>query len=508
MSTASQSLEHTTIVKLDRIRPSKFNPRKTFDKEGMKDLIASIKEKGILVPLLLRPSKDGLEIVAGERRYRAAQELHLSEVPVIVREMTDEEAREIQIVENLQRSDLHPLEEAEGYRNLLANKEQALTAPEIATKVGKPVSYIMRRMQLLHLSEPIRKMFLANEISTQHAFIAARLTPLQQKEIMPWLKRGDSAVSLRDEIARHFFLILKDAPFDTTDEKLVAKAGSCVNCPKRTGFNKALFEDVQSQDTCTDPNCFDEKVRAFIKVQIGSHKNAVLLTIGDSDNYLRKEAKGAVDWVKAGDKNCPDTKEGVVIERLTHYMRDTQNAKLGAVLKVCTNPKCKTHRSYVSDSGSGYTRSKAEKDSIKKRKVELRRRGLIFKELASDYFSITYKEYRAILDHQIRELSHDDAKAVCDAMEWQPAEAKYGGKDYQGTVAKKLAKLTQDGIYQWSYLLMLAEKELWFYSGSISKVNLLEAKARQANISLATIARLSKAKKAKPKKGADKKKAA
>ena len=487
-------------VPIGSLQESKNNPRRFFDKKAMTELVASIREQGIVTPLLARPVQNGvgpvykhLEIVSGHRRYLAAKDAGLVEVPVLVREMTDQQAVELMVLENDQRENIHPLEQCTGYQQL--QKEGNLSLEQLATRLGKSTAYVQRRLKYADLIEPIRKLFLENKIGVGHADQAARLQPEQQKQIVPWLKRGDSARNLADEIARHFFLVLKQAPFDTTDAKLVAKAGSCVTCPKRTGFNKALFEDVRSADTCTDPACFEEKTRAFIKIQVGTHKDAVLLSI--ASQYESPRAKHLTTWVKAGDKNCPDTKQGVVVEQISHYANHNQEAKLGQILKICTNQKCKTHQSYASD--SGYKRSDASKQADRKRKIELRRRALVFKELASDTFPMATKDYRVILGHAIEGLSHDHAKSLADAMEWQPAAAKYGGKDYHGTVKKNLAKLTADAVYQWLYLLMLAESDLWFHSGSTNKAQLLDAKAKQAGVPLAQLAKQASEKKSKPK---------
>jgi hypothetical protein len=136
---------------------------------------------------------------------------------------------------------------------------------------------------------------------------------------------------------------------------------------------------------------------------------------------------------------------------------------------------------------------------INARKVELRRRAMIFKELAAKPF---IPNFRDILDWQIQTLSHDTAKAFCDAMGLEPKAAKHGGKDYQDTVATNLKKVND--VDRWIYILMLAEKDLWFYSGSpISKNTLLETKAKAAGVPVAEINKQAKAKpqpKAKAKK--------
>jgi ParB family chromosome partitioning protein len=483
-------------IAITQLQESKTNPRQFFDRKSMAELAASIKESGIEYPLLVRVKNGHHEIVDGARRFRAAQEAKLTTVPVIIRELTDQEALEVQVIVNDQRSDVHPLEQCAGYQRL--QKEGSFTLEQLAQRLGKSVNYVAKRLQYASLIEPIRKIFFENKITAAHATLCARLTPEQQKEIMKWkwLGRGETAESLRGDIARQFFLILKEAPFDTQDEKLVPKAGSCVNCPKRTGFNKALFEDVTNADTCTDPSCFENKLRAFIKIQVGTHKDAVLLTVADEHGSNRSQAKHLTAWAPAGNQNCPDTKEGIIVENVAYRTP----YKMGQALKICVNLKCKTHHPAQPRSDYDFQTGKSRK-AEKARKIELRRRGMVFKELASDPFTIDNKnDYRAILDWAVQQLSSDEARSICQAMQWEVAAAKYGGKDYAGTIQKKLAKLDTSSIHQWLYLVMLAGKDLWFYSGSQSKATLLEAKAKEASVPLAEIAKLAKETKADAKK--------
>ncbi|MBC7906859.1 MAG: ParB/RepB/Spo0J family partition protein [Rhodospirillaceae bacterium] len=150
-----------------QLKPGKFQPRRQFDEEAIADLVESIREKGVLQPLLVRPIEGGFEIIAGERRWRAAQRAQLHEVPVIVREFTDKEALEVALVENLQRQDLSPLEEADGYRRLV--DEFSHTQEELAKAVGKSRSHVANMMRLLALPDPIKDMVEAKQISAGHA---------------------------------------------------------------------------------------------------------------------------------------------------------------------------------------------------------------------------------------------------------------------------------------------------------------------------------------------------
>lgn len=150
-----------------QLKPGKFQPRRQFEEEAIADLVESVREKGILQPILVRPIDGGFEIIAGERRWRAAQRAQLHEVPVIIREFTDKEALEVALVENLQRQDLSPLEEAEGYRRLV--DEFSHTQEELAKAVGKSRSHVANMMRLLALPDPIKAMVEGKQISAGHA---------------------------------------------------------------------------------------------------------------------------------------------------------------------------------------------------------------------------------------------------------------------------------------------------------------------------------------------------
>jgi ParB family chromosome partitioning protein len=178
------------MVLVGVIAPSATNPRKVLDKTALEELTASVRKQGILQSLTLRPwpkhrpRPDGpapeFEIVIGERRWRAALDAGLANVPALVRDMTDAEAAEAQVVENLQRADLHPLEEAEGYRQLLASKSPAYDVARIAERVGRSVAYIYDRLHLLDLVKETRALFREGRIMAGHAVLLARLKPEDQ----------------------------------------------------------------------------------------------------------------------------------------------------------------------------------------------------------------------------------------------------------------------------------------------------------------------------------------
>jgi len=160
----------TKRLPVDFIVPHRANPRRDFDPDLLDELAASIKEKGVMQPLLVRPTGDNpdqFELIAGERRWRAAQQAGLHEVPVIVRDVDDREALELAIIENVQRADLSPLEEALGYDQLL--EQFSYTQNDLAQVIGKSRSHVANTLRLLKLPEPVRDMLARGELTAGHA---------------------------------------------------------------------------------------------------------------------------------------------------------------------------------------------------------------------------------------------------------------------------------------------------------------------------------------------------
>jgi ParB/RepB/Spo0J family partition protein len=261
------------VVPVGSICRSSTNPRKTFDKAAMAELVESVKQHGVLQPVLLRyMGKPGdhpgqYELVAGERRWRAAKDAGLEQIPALVRELGDAEVLEIQVIENLQRADLHPLEEAEGYEQLM--KLHGYGAEDLAAKVGKSKAYVYARLKLCALVPEARKAFLADKLNPSTALLVARIpVPELQKRAVQEITedRFDGPMAVR-EAARYiqdeYMLRLDEAPWPMADGQLCGAAGPCTSCPKRTGNQRELFDDVKSADVCTDPTCFAKKRTAW-----------------------------------------------------------------------------------------------------------------------------------------------------------------------------------------------------------------------------------------------------
>ena len=166
-SSAEEEKDGTLMVKLSKVEPNREQPRKNFDEDSLQELAESLKQFGMLQPILVQNRGDYYEIIAGERRWRAAKIAGLKEVPVIVRKLTDQEIVEISLIENIQREDLNPIEEAQAYKRLLT--EFHLKQDEVAERVSKSRTAVTNSMRLLKLCDEVQKMVVDDMISTGHA---------------------------------------------------------------------------------------------------------------------------------------------------------------------------------------------------------------------------------------------------------------------------------------------------------------------------------------------------
>ena len=180
---AEPKQQEVRSVLIESIQANRFQPRKTFHDESLEELAASIREFGVLQPLLVRPLEEGFELVAGERRLRASKLAGLAEVPVISREIGDKEVAEMAMIENLQREDLHFLEEAEGFQQLIV--QFGFTQEELAKRVGKSQSTLANKLRLLKLEPQVRQRLQEERLSERHARALLKLeSPEEQKEVL------------------------------------------------------------------------------------------------------------------------------------------------------------------------------------------------------------------------------------------------------------------------------------------------------------------------------------
>lgn len=184
-----------TLVKITMVEPNRDQPRKTFDEESLNELAESIKQFGLLQPILVQDRKDYYEIIAGERRWRAAKIAGLKEVPVIIKNLTEQEIVEISLIENIQRENLNPIEEALAYKKLL--NEFHLKQEEVAERVSKSRTAVTNSMRLLKLAEEVQKMVVKEEITTGHARALLGIED-EEQQISTAKKIVDEKLSVRD----------------------------------------------------------------------------------------------------------------------------------------------------------------------------------------------------------------------------------------------------------------------------------------------------------------------
>jgi ParB/RepB/Spo0J family partition protein len=310
----TETIEHIFI---EKITPNPDNRRVGgFDPVKLQQLADSIKEVGVQQPIIVRQqlANGGFQLVAGERRWRAAKLAGLTEIPAIVRELDDLQVLKISTIENLQREDVHPLDEADGYARLL--DLAGYEVEQIAQELGKSASYVYQRLKLRELIPAARELFVAEKITAGHAILIARLPADVQEDVLEnqlfeGYAENREAVSVRDlgqYIQRDVLMDLSKVSWKLDDANLVEEAGPCTLCPKRTGQTPALFADVCNggkKDYCLDRQCFEAKAKAALaqrELQLSdeplirvSERWGVPNTVNTYDiTPCKKGAKGAV----------------------------------------------------------------------------------------------------------------------------------------------------------------------------------------------------------------------
>lgn len=264
-----------------------FRPKSELTEDALKDLADSIRQFGVIQPIVVRPSHQNefYILICGERRYRASQLAGLKTIPAMIRDVSEEVALVMQITENMQREDVHPLNEAKGFKVILEN-DKNLTTAELALRFGKSETYILQRLKLNELVREAQKAFSEERMLLGHAMILARLTPADQREALEQIVSHNgnygTVAELQEYVDRQIMASLSKAPFDLKDEILYKKAGSCMACPKRSGASPMLFADIKEKDVCFDKGCFFTKCERFLvnrtRQAIDTEPNLLFLT--------------------------------------------------------------------------------------------------------------------------------------------------------------------------------------------------------------------------------------
>ena len=246
------------LVKISSVEPNLNQPRRHFDEDALLELSESIKQYGVLQPLLVSDKKDYFEIIAGERRWRAAKMAGLKEVPVVVKEFTDQEIVEISLIENIQREDLNPVEEAMAYKRLI--DEFHLKQDEIAERVGKSRTAVTNAMRLLKLSEKVQQMLIDEMITAGHARAILSIADKEKQESIA-MKVFDEKLSVRETEAlvkrmleppktakKSKFSSAEDAIYESLEEKMKSIMGTRVQIHRKKNDKGKIEIEYYSKD--------------------------------------------------------------------------------------------------------------------------------------------------------------------------------------------------------------------------------------------------------------------
>lgn len=446
-------------IPLSKISESKTNPRRQFDETKLAELADNIRQYGVLQAILVRPTgtAGSFEVVAGTRRYRASKLAGRDTIPATVRELTDTQCLELQLIENLQRSDVHELDEAQGYAALTQLQPENYTVETMATKVGRSEAYVYARLRLLHLIPEARQAFYEAKLTVAHAFEMARLQPNDQqralRECFPQHRsaaailkdRKAEAVTvreLRQWIEREIHLDLTNAPFDPQDEALLPSAGACARCPKRTGNNPLLFPEVRRKSICTDRECYRAKVEAFVQIRVKplEEKGEKPLRVSQAPSWCANgHAKDVLvegQFLRTKSKSeCPNTRPAVLV--------DGKGA--GTVFHVCRDEKCPVHSHVTRYEPTPQERAQRAKERLAER-IEKQSRFRILDAVRKKLpDALPRADVEMIAVDYFRRLGHDNHRRLCRVYGWQEKKSKtsWGGKtvDYE-----KIAKAAVESM--------------------------------------------------------------
>lgn len=324
------------LAPLTAIIESPMNPRRHYDPTALKELTDSVRTHGVLTPLLVRPHGEVFEIAAGHRRYRAAKEAALEEIPVLVRPMTDVEFLEIITMENLQHEDLHPLDEAEGYQQLLVHA--GYDVRRIAERIGLSTKYVYDRVRLLSLTTGAKQLFLTGKITAGHAILLARLSPQDQTRAIDPTHRAcfqhETAELFTPEelhgVPEPSRKQRKSDPYDGLKAVSVRELETWINdhvrfVPEATDLPMLFPETHQALHTAA------EQEETVVKI---THEHYVQPEARDE----KERTYGPRSWRRADgqhrSKLCASSVIGVIVA----------GPARGEAFKVCTDKKgCKTH---------------------------------------------------------------------------------------------------------------------------------------------------------------------
>lgn len=490
MQTKRTEHGHFRLIPLQALATSPTNPRQSFDPERLAQLAASIKERGVLQPILVRPNPrqndkgKQFEIIAGERRFRASKLAKRAEIPARIVQMSDEEVLHVQIIENLQREDVHPLDEAAGFAHLKNSTGYAIA--EIAQKVAKDARYVARRLALINLTPEAQADFRGDRLTLAHALELCRLTPEIQTEALAacfesrqiydpeqqtWRRQLDRERParhvryLQEWIEQNVHLNLAKAAFKTDDARLRDDGLTCLACPHRSGSDTGLFHDIKNGQTCLQPLCYQAKLQTFMQIK----RTEIEAKTGQPPAYIsmRYGASGEGENVVGLHDYQVIEKRGVRCEYAEQAIyRDGE--QVGRVKWICREPSCKDHLHRVPHAysqpvnGNGNAASRSSGDSVEKRqarkqelfniKIDETVRKRVFAEALKTYrWPLERAHLNEIVCEFFRRIPSDDQKTITEVFGFDTEQADKFRYDSE-TLLAELAQLTDTQLAQ---LMML-----------------------------------------------------
>jgi ParB family transcriptional regulator, chromosome partitioning protein len=473
--TISPTVSAVQDIPLNRIQESKTNPRRTFDEAKLAELASNIRQHGVLQPILVRPLPGGesglFELVAGARRYRASRIAGRETIPASVRELTDTECLELQLIENLQRADVHELDEARGYAALMQLQPDTYTVETLAEKIGRSEKYVYARLRLTHLVDEVQQAFYTGKLTVAHAFEIARLQPGDQRralaECFPHHRTAAAIAKdqkaeavtvreLRKWIEREIHLDITNAPFDPQDELLLPSAGSCAACPKRTGNNPLLFPEIRQKSVCTDRACYQAKVGALVQIRTRplEASGEKPLRVSQAPSWQVKKQPDVLyegQYRKVEKKaECPQTKTAVVID----------GPKAGTVLHVCRDEKCPVHARVTHYQATPQERAARAKELLAERiekQTRIRMLNAVRKKLPA---TLSRPDLEMVALDYFERLGHDNHRRLCRVYGWEEKKTKtsWGAQavDYEGIAGKAVQGMSQPQLQQFLVVCSLA----------------------------------------------------
>lgn len=469
-------------IPINALVMSPSNPRGEPEKEELQELADDIAFRGVQQAITVRPVRKQLRVVFGKRRFLASILAKKSTVPAVIRKMTDEEEYELQLVENLQRKDLHPLDDAAAiqrlYKQKLAQTDSHVQAIELVSKrLSKKPDFIIKFLSLNNLIKESHGPFRQGVLLLGHAEELARLRPAEQKQGLEYLlshteevetEKGINNVpvvpgvpQLKLWIQQNIFMDLTNAPFNTNDGKLNPKMGPCTTCRFKTGNQSALFPDVQKGDTCTVPECWALKrenhlvqlatglekelgVRKVFKIGLGYKSwNREKLPV---DGYI--EGGSSFRLIRIGDE-CNKTRPGVIT--FIAHPSDARGKKVGDQVFVCTDARnCSKHNEQATR--TAYARPKKSYEEMAGTRIQNLRhdtkqrvRSALIKAViqAAQRGEAAFSKKHAARLQPMAEQMHSDLffdrhRDLCKALELEPRKDR-GSKNWRATSKKFFA---------------------------------------------------------------------